>query len=152
MKRLSSDLVKNVKTYPEKIVQFGEGNFLRGFIDWMVQQMNNKGLFKGSVVAIQPTPHGKVIPKLEAQDHLYTVVLRGIENHVPVDQDEIMTSISRSINPYTEWKKVLELAYDPKIHYVFSNTTEAGLTYQKENYEKEKAPLSYPTSFAHRFL
>ncbi|GAE34800.1 hypothetical protein [Halalkalibacter akibai] len=57
---------------PEKIIQFGEGNFLRGFVDWMIHEMNKKGLFNGKVVAIQPTPHGKVVPKLKAQDCLYT--------------------------------------------------------------------------------
>src|SRR5699024_8538575 len=64
---------------PEKVIQIGEGNFLRGHVDWMIHEMNKKGIFNGRVVAIQPTPHGKVVPKLNAQDGLYTLSLRGIE-------------------------------------------------------------------------
>lgn len=74
---------------PEKVLQFGEGNFLRGFIDWMIQQMNKQGLFHGRVVAIQPTPHGKVVPKINAQEGLYTSALRGIENGKNVEQFEV---------------------------------------------------------------
>lgn len=140
---------------PERIIQFGEGNFLRGFIDWMVHQLNKKGRFNGRVVAIQPTPHGQVVPKLNAQDGLYTLVLRGIENEKTVDQAEVISSISRGINPYEQWPQVLELAENPEIQFVFSNTTEAGLTYFKEAYDPEQSPLSFPgklTAFLyHRF-
>jgi len=140
---------------PERIIQFGEGNFLRGFVDWMVQQMNKQDLFMGRVVAIQPTPHGKVVPKLNVQDGLYTVVLRGIEDGVEIDHVEIISSITRGINPYTNWEEVLKLAESKDIQFVFSNTTEAGLSYVKEEYEPEKSPLSFPgklTAFLfHRF-
>ncbi|MFC0558303.1 tagaturonate reductase [Halalkalibacter alkalisediminis] len=129
---------------PEKIIQFGEGNFIRGFVDWMVHEMNKRGLFNGKVVAIQPTPHGKVVPKLEAQDGLYTLALRGIENGEVVKSNEIISSISRGINPYKDWNQVLNLAESPDLEFLFSNTTEAGLTYLKEDYDPNKSPLSFP--------
>lgn len=144
MKQLNKSLVGKLQRPPERIIQFGEGNFLRGFIDWMIHQMNQQHLFNGSVVAIQPTPHGKVLPKLEAQDYLYTVNLRGIDHDAPIDQAEVITSISRGINPYDNWQQVLELAHNPKIQFVFSNTTEAGLTYQKEKYDGKASPMSFP--------
>lgn len=129
---------------PEKIIQFGEGNFIRAFIDWMIHEMNTQGTFDGSVVAIQPTPHGKVVGKLNAQDGLYTVILRGIENGKVINKKEIITSISRGINPYTDWQEVLKCAENPDMQFVFSNTTEAGLTYNGEDTAEMTPPLSFP--------
>ncbi|GGE26563.1 altronate oxidoreductase [Pullulanibacillus camelliae] len=148
MEQLSRQRIRSEQIYPERVIQFGEGNFLRGFIDWMLQRMNNKGLFNGSVVAIQPTPSGKVLPKLEEQDYLYTVVLRGVEQGSTIDQEEIISSIHRGINPYTNWAAVLALAENPSLRYIFSNTTEAGLTYKKEVYREGIAPMSYPGKLA----
>ncbi|WP_176222230.1 tagaturonate reductase [Tuberibacillus sp. Marseille-P3662] len=133
-----------LEAYPEKIVQFGEGNFLRGFIDWMIHELNKQGLFQGRIAAIQPTPHGKVVPKLNQQNGLYTLVLRGVEDHKEVFRREIISAISRGINPYNHWEEVLDLAENPSIQFVFSNTTEAGLQYTKEPFTKGEAPLSYP--------
>ncbi|MDT8859777.1 tagaturonate reductase [Alkalihalobacillus sp. MEB130] len=143
---------ENQDHLPEKIIQFGEGNFLRGFIDWMIHELNKHGLFNGKVVAIQPTPHGRVVPKLNDQDGLYTLALRGIENGQIVERNEIISSISRGINPYSNWEKVLKVAESPDIQFVFSNTTEAGLTYLQEAYDEQKSPLSFPgkvTAFLH---
>jgi tagaturonate reductase len=133
---------------PEKIIQFGEGNFLRGFVDWMVHETNKQGLFNGKVVAIQPTPHGRVVPKLNAQDGLYTLALRGIENGQVVESNEIISSISRGINPYSDWDQVLKVAESPDIQFIFSNTTEAGLTYLQEDYDEKDSPLSFPGKVA----
>ena len=147
-------LIKKTKM-PERILQFGEGNFLRGFLDWMIHRMNVQGVFHGSVVAVQPTPRGKVVPVLNAQDGLYTVILRGIEQGEVVDSREVIHSISRGINPYTDWDQVLEAAANPEIQLVFSNTTEAGLEYQYEEYNPAASPLSFPGKLTaclyHRF-
>ncbi|TSB45418.1 tagaturonate reductase [Alkalicoccobacillus porphyridii] len=128
----------------ETIVQVGEGNFLRGFVNWMIHQLHQQGLYEGKVVAIQPTPHGKVVPKLNAQDGLYTTVLRGVENGETVNEAELVESISRGIDPYNHWQEVLELARSADVEFFFSNTTEAGLTYQKEEYDHATSPLSFP--------
>lgn len=147
MQRLSKEVIPQQQRFdhlPEKIIQFGEGNFLRGFVDWMVHKCNKQGLFNGRIVAIQPTPHGKVVPKLNAQDGLYTLVLQGIEKDQVKDEVEVISSISRGINPYTDWQAVLKVAENPVIQFVFSNTTEAGLTYQREELNPDQSPLSYP--------
>ncbi|WP_088102810.1 tagaturonate reductase [Halalkalibacter urbisdiaboli] len=141
---ISEKVTYEYQELPEKVIQFGEGNFLRGFVDWMIHEMNKQGLFNGKVVAIQPTPHGKVVPKLNAQDGLYTVALRGIENGQVIEKNEIVSSISRGINPYTDWKEVLKVAESKEIQFMFSNTTEAGLTYQQEDYDGETSPVSFP--------
>ncbi|THG90830.1 altronate oxidoreductase [Alkalihalobacillus alcalophilus ATCC 27647 = CGMCC 1.3604] len=140
----------------ETIVQIGEGNFMRGFLDWMFHQLHQKGLYDGTVATIQPTPHGKIVPVLQAQDALYTTILRGKLDGEIVDDAELIQSISRGINPYSDWEEVLKLAYSPHVKWMFSNTTEAGLVYQKEDYERGKSPLSFPgkvTAFLYeRFL
>ncbi|WP_199883870.1 tagaturonate reductase [Anaerosinus massiliensis] len=145
MKKLNLSYNKNLESdLPEKIIQFGEGNFLRGFVDWMIHQLNKKGLFNGRIVAVQPTPHGKVVDKLNAQNGLYTTILQGIKDGQVVDEREIITSVSRGINPYKDWHDCLKCAENPEISYVFSNTTEAGLPYDSKDTADMEPPLSYP--------
>ncbi len=144
----ASDLNLIEKDLPEKAVQFGEGNFLRTYINWMIQKMNKQQLFNGRLVAIQPTPHGKVVPKLNAQDGLYTTILQGIENGKEKQEVEVNSTISRSINPYEDWDALLKLAEEPSIEFIFSNTTEAGLAYKKEEFPVNESPLSFPGKVA----
>lgn len=138
------DISHQNNIFPERVLQIGEGNFMRGFIDWMVFEMNNKTNFQGSVVTIQPTPRGKIIPKLNRQDGLYTLVRRGIEYGKPVEKIEIISSITRGINPYSDWDEALTVATSEYIEFLFSNTTEAGLVYEKEAYQESVSPLSFP--------
>ncbi len=135
---------KSDKKHPEKVLQIGEGNFLRGFVDWMIHQMNKQGIFNGSVVAVQPTPHGRVLPKLKEQDWLYTTILRGISDGRKVDEAEVVPVISRGINPYEEWGQVLETAASEELELIISNTTEAGITYVQEPYRHDSSPMSFP--------
>ncbi|WP_303691497.1 tagaturonate reductase [Megamonas hypermegale] len=145
MKQLNLQSFPELKNNrPEKIIQFGEGNFIRAFMDWMVQQMNKQGTFNGSVVAVQPTPRGRVVGKLNAQDGLFTVILRGIQDGQTVNSSEIINCVSRGINPYTNWNDVLKCAENPDMEFVFSNTTEAGLTYNPDDRADMQPPLSYP--------
>ncbi|QAS52187.1 tagaturonate reductase [Halobacillus litoralis] len=165
MVRLNVEAVKNLqsinpsnktlinKELPERAIQFGEGNFLRAYLNWMLEKMNQRNLFNGRTVAIQPTPHGKVVPKLQAQNHLYTTILQGVENGEEVQEVEVNSTISRSINPYESWEELLELAESDSIEFIFSNTTEAGLVYTKEEFPRTASPLSYPgklTALLHR--
>ncbi|UFJ40292.1 tagaturonate reductase [Brevibacillus humidisoli] len=129
---------------PERVLQIGEGNFLRGFIDWMIHEMNKQGLFRGRVAAIQPTPRGKVVPKLNRQDGLYTLILRGMEQGRAVEKLEVIDSISRGINPYENWSEALQAAESPSIEFLISNTTEAGLQFLEEPYDPDQSPLSFP--------
>jgi tagaturonate reductase len=141
---------------PVKVLQVGEGNFMRGFIDWMIYEMNQKGVFNGRVAAIQPTPRGKVVPKLNRQDCLYTLIRRGIQNGEAKETVEVIDSIATGINPYTEWEKVLMTAESEDVEFVFSNTTEAGIAYHEEPFVKDASPLSYPGKLVallyHRYL
>ncbi len=127
-----------------KVMQFGEGNFLRGFIDWMVYKLNQQGLFNGRILAIQPTPRGRVLPKLLEQDCLYTTILHGIKDGKEVEEIERINSIAAGLNPYTQWPEVLKAACSPDLQFIFSNTTEAGITYDKCDYSETEAPLSFP--------
>ena len=129
---------------PIRVIQFGEGNFLRGFIDWMVYKLNSKGLFNGRILALQCTPRGRVVPKLKAQDGLYTTLLHGIDGGKSVEENEVVNSIAKAMNPYEEWQDILEYAKLESLQFVFSNTTEAGITYVKEDLKEGIAPSSYP--------
>jgi tagaturonate reductase len=111
---------------PERVLQFGEGNFLRGFVDWMLQRMNTRGVFGGRAVLVQPLPTGAAGP-INAQDGLYTVVLRGLWHGVPIDSRELVSAVSRCIDPYTDFDAFLACAANPDLRFVVSNTTEAGI-------------------------
>jgi tagaturonate reductase len=80
-----NEFYKREITYPERILQFGEGNFLRGFIDCLVDEANEKGLMNSSVVICQPRGDSKV-DLFNEQDCLYTLLTRGIENGETVDR------------------------------------------------------------------
>ncbi|MCX6968233.1 MAG: tagaturonate reductase [Verrucomicrobia bacterium] len=133
--------------YPEKILQFGEGNFLRAFFDWMVDETNARGLFGGSVVAVQPIAGG-MAPQINAQEGLYTLIARGIEAGTVVETRRIITSISRALNPYEDWADLVALAQSPELRFVVSNTTEAGIAYIGEPYEPGCCPASFPAKVA----
>ncbi|VGO20467.1 tagaturonate reductase [Pontiella sulfatireligans] len=127
---------------PEKVLQFGEGNFLRAFIDWMFHRMNETGVFNGSAVVVQPLETG-LVETLNEQDALYTLYLRGIENGETLNQHELITSVSRGLNPYAAWDDYLATARNPAMRYVVSNTTESGIAYVKTA-KPETCPASFP--------
>ena len=129
---------------PEKVLQFGEGNFLRGFIDWMIHQMNKQGLFGGRVCVVQPITFGAVCDMLNEQDGLYTMMLRGVMDGKVVEEKEIIQSISRCINPYSDFDAYLECAKNPDLRFIISNTTEAGIAYSPDDKPTDMPPASYP--------
>ncbi len=141
-----------VTALPERAIQFGEGNFLRGFVDWMIHKLNQNGLFNGRVVVIQPIEQG-LSEQLNQQDGLYTLLLRGIQNDKVVQEQEIISSISRVINPYKQYEDYLACAANPDLRFVFSNTTEAGIAYSPADRYEDKPPASFPgklTVFLHK--
>ena len=139
---------------PEKVLQFGEGGFLRAFVDWMFHRLNKQGLFNGRVVVVQPIAQG-LVDKLNEQDGLYTLILRGLENGKPTEKKEIISSVSRGINPYTDWQSYLACAENPDLEFIVSNTTEAGITFDPNDSRGSTPPASFPgklTAFLyHRF-
>lgn len=141
-----------IAALPERALQFGEGNFMRGFVDWMIHKLNKNNLFNGRVVVVQPIEHG-LADLLNAQDGLYTLLLRGIQNNEVVKEKEIISSISRVINPYKQYEAYLECAKNPDLRFIFSNTTEAGIAYSATDRYEDAPPASFPgklTVFLHK--
>lgn len=131
------------EVFPEKILQFGEGNFLRAFVDWMINRLNREGYFKGSVVAVQPISQG-MASMINEQEGCYTVLLRGLENGEVKEIKEVVTAISRCLNSYSEWDQLLACAASPEMEFVVSNTTEAGIVFDGTDTLENNPPETYP--------
>ena len=127
----------------EKVIQFGEGGFLRGFVDYFLQKLNEKGLWEGKVVVVQPLPGG-MCDKLTSQGCSYNLILRGIENGSVVDERSRIDVISRCVNPYQEFDDYMALAQNPDFRFIVSNTTEAGIEYTGEEKLDDRPARSYP--------
>ncbi|MBP3396371.1 MAG: tagaturonate reductase [Clostridia bacterium] len=141
-------MLQNKTIRTERFIQFGEGGFLRGFADWMIQKMNEKTDFEGSVVVVQPIAQG-LCDKLEAQNCNYTHIIRGKEGV----EKSVIDVISRTVNPYADYEAYLALAAIPTMRYVISNTTEAGIVFDDRCKETDTPPASFPakvTKLLHR--
>lgn len=143
MKNICDIYNKEFSSLPEKVLQFGEGNFLRAFVDWYIQKADEKGIFNGSVVIAQPTSHGRA-DFLNQQKSFYTVAVRGRENGRVVDSYDRISCVSRCINTFTDYQSLIDVAVSPDLQVIISNTTEAGIVY-KENEKLSDAPnVTYP--------
>jgi tagaturonate reductase len=142
MKELNSKTARK-RTYPERIIQFGEGNFLRAFADWIICNMNEKANFNSSVVVVQPIANG-MIDMLNKQDDLYHVNLQGLEKGQVVNDLKLIDVISRALNPYTDNEAFLKLADQPEMRFVISQTTEAGITFDPSCKLTDAPASSYP--------
>ncbi len=138
----------------EKILQFGEGNFLRAFVDWMVDITNQKTVFNGNVVLVQPLERG-LGEMINSQNGLYTTVLRGVQDGKTVEDLRLVNSVSRCVNPYTQHAEYLKCAENPDLRFIISNTTEAGIAYSAGDKFDDAPQSSFPgkvTAFLlHRF-
>ena len=130
-------------TMPERVIQFGEGNFLRAFVDWILWNMNQRTNFNGSVVVVQPIERG-MVDWLNGQDCLYHVNLQGRLNGEAVNSLERIDVISRALNPYTQNWAYMALAEQPEIRFVISNTTEAGIAFDPACKLSDAPASSYP--------
>lgn len=149
MEKLNKQFVKNYQKRPEKVLQFGQGNFLRAFIDWQIDVLNDKTDFNGSVVVVQPRGQGAV-EKLNEQDGLFTLYLQGIKEGKPVKEHSTIRCISRGLNLFKQYGEYLQLARNPELRFVFSNTTEAGIVFDDTDQLTDKPQKSFPgklTSF-----
>ena len=131
------DFKKTVR--PERVIQFGEGGFLRGFVDWMLQKVNESSEFNGSVVVVQPIEQG-MCDLLSAQNCVYTHVIRGVEG---VDTT-VVDVISRCVKPYEDFNSYLALAENPDFRFVVSNTTESGIVFSAEDKITDAPPKTFP--------
>lgn len=127
----------------EKVMQFGEGNFLRAFVDYFFDVANEKVGYNGKVVIVQPIAQG-LTELINRQEGLYTLYLRGSQNGQKVDDKRVISSVSRSVNAYTEWEKVLAFAASDTLEIVVSNTTEAGIVYDPACAFNDAPPASFP--------
>lgn len=131
--------VHNTVKRPERIIQFGEGGFLRGFVDWMIQKLNDSGKFSGNVVVVQPIENG-MCDMLSKQNCLYTHIIRGSEGV----EETLVNVISRCVKPYDDYEEYLKLAENPDLRFIFSNTTEAGISYNSEDKLDDAPQASFP--------
>ena len=153
MDLLNGNKIKSV-TRPIKVVQFGEGNFLRAFVDYMIDIANEYGSFDGNIVLVKPIPFGS-LDMFHKQDCRYTVSLRGNVNGEAVKQNRIVTSVEDAVDSVNEYDKYIKLAETDSLRFIVSNTTEAGIVYDETDRFDMKPPKSFPgklTQFLyHRF-
>ncbi len=134
-----------LKNAPEKVMQFGEGNFLRAFVNYWFDVANEKAGWNGKCVLVQPIAQG-LTELINKQEGLYTLYLRGTENGEKVDRKRVISSVSRCLNPYTEdgFNQMMELAVSDELEYVVSNTTEAGIVYDSACELTDKPCSAFP--------
>lgn len=128
---------------PIKILQFGEGNFLRAFVDWILQDLNDKGVINSDIAVVQPMPMGRV-KELAVQDGLYTLCLEGIDKGEKVQSRRVIDVLRDFINPFEEYDKYLSYAKSEELEVVISNTTEAGIALDTSDTDLSKCPKSFP--------
>ena len=124
---------------PERVIQFGEGGFLRGFADWMLQKVNECSDFNGSVVVVQPIEQG-LCDMLTEQNCLYTHLIRGVEGV----EKTVVDVISRCVKPYEDFDSYIKLAEQPEMRFIISNTTESGIVFSDADKVTDAPPKSFP--------
>lgn len=144
MKLLNKTTVQK-PAYPVKIMQFGEGNFLRAFVDWMIDKANNEGILNHGIAIVQPIAGGEFVRELfEKQDCLYHVYLEGIKDKQPVKEVALVKSVDSIINPYSDYQKYETLFLSEDLEIIVSNTTEAGIRYEEGDDLNAEPPKSFP--------
>jgi len=128
---------------PVKVLQFGEGNFLRAFVDYMLDIANEQGWFNGSIVLVKPIPFGS-LDVFHEQDCRYTVLLRGMENGQRVEKSRLVTSVSDAVDAYAEYEKYAAFAKLDTLRLIVSNTTEAGIVLDTADQLELTPPNTYP--------
>ncbi|MBD5285547.1 MAG: tagaturonate reductase [Bacteroides sp.] len=143
IKPLNSTTVDVVK-HPVKVLQFGEGNFLRAFVDWQLDIANEKGVIDAGVAVIEPRfADSFVIDTLNKQDNLYHVYLEGIEDGKPKKETRLVKVIQESFSPGKDPKRYEEVILSPELEFIISNTTEAGIRMEEDDVLSD-APKTYP--------
>lgn len=141
-----------LKEAPERILQFGEGNFMRAFVDYFFDRMNEKVDFRSKVVLVQPIAPG-LADMINEQEGLYTLYLRGYQDGQKVNDKRIISCVSRCLNPYNDYEEVLACADNPDLRFITCNTTEAGIAYDPNCRFEDVPASSFPgklTQFMYR--
>ena len=129
--------------FADKVIQFGEGGFLRGFVDWIIKLTNDCTDFSAGVTVVQPIEFG-MCDKLEEQDCIYTHVMRGIKDGVPTVEKKIIDVIKRTVNPFRDYDEYLKLAENPDYRFIVSNTTESGIVFEETDKMEDSPKVSFP--------
>ena len=127
------DIVAKRSEAPIRVLQYGEGNFLRAFVDQMLDIANEKGLFDGKIAIVKPISFGS-LERFRKQDNLYTVVLRGKENGKVVDSSRVITSVAEVWDAAENYDEYMALAALDSLRFVVSNTTEAGIVFDENDH------------------
>lgn len=138
-----NEIVEKKERLNENILQFGEGNFLRAFVDWMVDKSNKENNRNDGIVIVQPIKVG-LADKLNKQNSLYTLVMRGKDENGEKEIIEKIKSVSRAINPYLDFESYKQFVESKDLKVVVSNTTEAGISFKEEEFESNKVQNSFP--------
>lgn len=127
----------------ERIIQFGEGGFLRAFVDWIVQLTDEKTDFDASVVVVQPIEKG-MCDMLEKQNCVYTLIMRGLKDGIPTVDKKVIDCISRTVQPYRDFDEYLKLAENSDFRFVVSNTTESGIAFNDSDRPDNAPNITFP--------
>ena len=143
MKKLNRINTGLEKLNPIKVVQFGEGNFLRAFVDYAFQRLNKEVDFNAGVAIVQPLKGG-MVDMINDQDGLYTLFMNGIKKGQKIQDIELITNIVKAINPYSDFADYLALAKEEELQFIVSNTTEAGIEFIETDTPDMQPPVSFP--------
>ncbi|MDE2775175.1 MAG: tagaturonate reductase [Chloroflexota bacterium] len=147
--RLSNRLHPDRQRYAERIVQFGGGNFLRGFVDWVVDILNGETDFGSGIVIVKATPG--TYDALDEQDCLFTTYLHGVRDGAVVEETRLISAVERTVYPYQDFGAYLALARQPEVRFIFSNTTESGIVFSADDALDDEPPAMFPAKLT-RFL
>jgi tagaturonate reductase len=143
VKKLNRSTASLAQVRPIKILQFGEGNFLRAFVDWMVDILNEKTDFNSAVEIVQPIGKG-LAEMLNGQGGLYHVLLKGMQDGKILSDERLITCVSNVINPYEDFQRFLKCAENTDLKFIISNTTEAGISFDESDQNPTKLAESFP--------
>lgn len=141
--KLGREALGLTEKLPVKVIQFGEGNFLRAFVDYAIQELNKKANFNAGVAVVQPIEQG-MVNMLNDQDGLYTLFIKGLVKGEEIQEKELITNLVQGINPYTDFADYIALAKEEQLEFIISNTTESGIAYVATDTATMQPPTSFP--------
>lgn len=154
MQQLGNNSIKKRPSYPIRVMQFGGGNFLRAFTDWLIEELNERAGFGGNIAIVKPTAKGDY-NALRQQDGLFHVILNGLKDGQLISQKRLIQCVSKIIHSYQEWPAYLQLAENPQLRFVVSNTTESGIRFNPKDRMEDQPPEEFPAKLTlwlyHRF-
>ena len=141
--QLNRSRINRPANLPIKVIQYGEGNFIRAFVDYIIDKLNNEADFNAGVAVIQPRAGG-IVRKLDAQDGLFHVFMKGISNGKEREEKKLISCIQQCIDPYKDYEAHLKLGEEEELQFIFSNTTEAGIAFDASDTFSGHPHKSFP--------